>query len=99
MWPETVSPTAGVAACAVAQAVSHLASELRRVEIGVAATDTACTAAAGKAPRLALVSSRLSPAYVEACGRSANARVITIVLGYEAMAVVAPAKTPAWPIT
>jgi PBP superfamily domain len=83
----------------LSQAVSRLASELRRVEIGVAATDAACTAAAGKAPRLALVSSRLSPAYVEACGRGANARVITIVLGYEAMAVVAPAKTPVWPIT
>jgi phosphate transport system substrate-binding protein len=84
---------------ALSQVLGRLASEVRRVEIGAAAADAACAAAPGKTPRLALVSSPLQPAYLDACGRGANARVLTVLLGYQAIALVAPARTPIWPIT
>jgi phosphate transport system substrate-binding protein len=83
---------------ALSQVVSRLASEVRRVEIGVAAADAACTATPGKTPRLALVSSHLEPGYIEACARGANARVATVALGYQAVALVTPARAPIWPI-
>jgi hypothetical protein len=81
----------------LSQAVANLASETTWVEIGGA--DAACATVAGVKPRLALVSGRLSPSYIEACAHTADAQVISVALGHQAVALVAASHTPVWPIS
>jgi hypothetical protein len=81
----------------LSRAVGSLAPEARRIEMGGA--DAACTAAPGAKPRLALVSNALSPGFIEACQRSADAQVISVALGHQAVALVAPARAPVWPVS
>jgi hypothetical protein len=80
----------------LSQAIGNLASDATRIEMGSA--DAACGAAASAKPRLAVFTNPPSPDYLEACERSADAQVVSVALGYQAIALVGPARGPVWPL-
>jgi phosphate transport system substrate-binding protein len=64
----------------------------------IADADAACAEQPADTPRLAMVVGILAKSDVEACGRTATADVLAVTIGYQAIALVTPAKARAFAV-
>jgi phosphate transport system substrate-binding protein len=60
--------------------------------------DAACAAQPAGTARLAVLARQPRPPEIETCQRQAGADVVTLTIGYQAVALVAPANAPVFPL-
>jgi phosphate transport system substrate-binding protein len=81
---------------ALSQGLQKVDPNIGPVQVRPFAIDAACSTDAGPAPRLAVMARALTKAQIDRCTQNANADVQSVMVGHQAVALVASSASKVW---